>query len=114
MNGWSAICRAAGAARIALLAVAVGIAGNRAFDRVADAVPRIAGGELRAVPAELRLAPRLVPAAAQIGLDAVEGPAGVGAVRAHAVAVGRAVVVVTRAIVDVGTVVVVLAPIGVF
>src|ERR1700760_2790452 len=74
---------------------------------------RVTGRVLGAIPGQGRLALDAVPVARQVGLDVLELAAGVLGVRAHAVRVGGAVVVVARAA-RVGTRGEVLAPVRVF
>src|SRR5438105_6622868 len=93
-----AACGAVQAApRRGLLAVAVGVARDRALHFVADAVPGITRRMLGIVPRQARLALGLVPARLQVGCGGIPAAGVVLGVRVDAVAIGRAVVVVTVA-----------------
>src|SRR5688500_9263805 len=95
------------------LAVAVCVAGHGDLHTVLDALPSVAGGVLGAVPVQARLAAVAVPVAAQVVLDGVEVATGVARVRRVSVAVRGLVLVVVGTGLVVGTVAVVLAPVGV-
>src|SRR5512134_3741699 len=78
------------------------------------AVPRIAGGRPGLAPAERLAGGPALPFTAELRLHLFERTSFVPAVGLPAVAVGRAVRFVVRALLDVGTALVVLAPVLVF
>src|SRR5678815_5421771 len=97
-----------------LLAVSIRVAGHRALDRIAHAVPGISRRAPCVFPLQARRAACCVPLAGEIRLDVLEAATGVFAVRIDAVAVGGAVVVEGRIVPHVRTALEVLTPVRIF
>ena len=76
-----------------LPAVAVRVARDGTLDAVDHALPRIACRVLGAVPTEAGISTLVVPLAAELGIDVVEGAARITRVSVDAVAIGGTVFV---------------------